>query len=82
MAFIKLPSGKILNCAFFNEIVCVSTVLKCTEEIEKMTHTKVDYIINITFPGSNYVTLAYEDEALANADRNIIENYLIPQSGC
>ena len=81
MAFIKLPSGKLFNREYFNDIVCVSTVLKCTEEIEKITHTKANYIINITFPGSNYVTLAYEDEALANADRNLIENYLIPQRG-
>lgn len=78
MAFIKLPSGKIFNSAFFHDVICISTVLECTDKISEITRTKANYIINITFPNSNYVTLAYEDKSLADADRKYIENYLTP----
>ena len=79
MQALKLPSGKILNREFFNEIVCISTVLELNEKGKSEFPTNINYIINITFPGSNYVTLAYEDKKLAIADLYLIEKYLIPE---
>lgn len=79
MAFIKFPSGKIFNSAYFHDVVCISTVLECTDKVSEITHTKANYLINITFPNSNYVSLAYEDKALADADRMCIEKHLISQ---
>ena len=83
MKALKLPSGKILNVEFFGDIVCISTILELNEKGKSEFPTDVNYIINLTFPGSNYVTLAYKDKELATADLNFIEKYLIPESaGC
>ena len=80
MQALKLPSGKILNRAFFKDIVCVSTILELNEKGKSEFPTDVNYIVNLTFPGTTHVTLSYKDKDLATADLNFIEKYLIPES--